>query len=311
METLTRRRHWTATLFVGAALLGGCGDPLVDRRYLGEPLLTVRGNVTGSSDALPLADPLLRISVWWSPEGLALTDHSKLLEQPSIATQSTVPFSFTLNVFDIPTSAYFSQVSDGVRYAVGSLMGYYDGNGNAHRDENEPFLGSTRRLLWYAPQAVPADQSPIGRALASGYAQTSTSFACPPSVGGSFPPPPPAPSGADCSQKLGAACTQDTDCAPGICIRDFVAPWPQGGCVLPDPLPAGCGPQGAMRVTAQATMDPRRDLTYWVKACASSEDCGRSFPYQCDVSLGACLPTGVVTISLSDSLPAPRWCRKP
>jgi len=311
MATLIARSFGYASGLGVAALLLGCGDALVDRQFQGDPLITVRGNVMGSSDALPLENPLLRLSVWWSPLGLTLSDYSQLVEQPSITTQSSVPFSFTLNVFDTPAQAHFTQLPDGTRYAVGSLMGYYDSNGNARRDDSEPFLGSTRRLLLYAQQPLSVPQSPLGRALSPGYYLTSNSFVCPPSAGGPAMMPPMPQPGADCSQKLSAACTQDADCAPGICVREFVSPWPQGGCVLPDPLPAGCGTQGAVRVVAPATGALRRDQTYWVKACASSNDCGRSFPYQCDASLGACLPTQIVNIDLSDSLPAPRWCRQP
>ncbi len=309
MATLTSPLRARAAALCLAGILPGCGDPLVDRLFQGDPLISVRGNVSGASDVLPLEKPLVRISAWWSPVGLQVSDYSQLVEQPSITTQSTVPFSFTLNVFDTPT--LFTQLPDGTRYAVGSLLGYYDQNENGHRDPGEPLLGNTRRVLLYAPQPLAISQSPLGRALKPGYYLTSNSFACPPSAGGPPPMPPPQPPGADCSQNLSQACTQNADCAPGICVRDFVSPWPQGGCVLPDPLPAGCSSRGAARVTSPSMSDPRRDMTYWVKACTSNEDCGRSFPYQCDASLAACLPTQIVTVSLSDSLPVPRWCRQP
>lgn len=292
----------------GLVLLG-CGDPLVDRQFRGDPLITIRGNVMGSSDALPLDRPLLRLSVWWSPVGLSIRSHSELVEQPSISTQSTVPFSFTLNVFDQPAQGHWTAQPDGSRYAIGTLMGYYDQNDNGRRDNDEAFLANTRRLLLYAPQPLAISQSPLGRALDPGYYLTSNSFVCPPSAEGPPPSPPPMKSGQDCSLRVGQACTQDTDCAPGICIRDFVSPWPQGGCVLPDPLPAACSSQGVVRVVSADANEMRRSPSFWVKACARSDDCGRAFPYQCDASLGACLPTQVVTATLSDSLPSPRWCR--
>lgn len=314
MATLAACSWSRASGLVCATWLLGCGDALVDRTFFGEPLITVRGNVGGSSDALPLENPLLRVSVWWSPLGPSVTDYSQLIEQPSITTQSAVPFSFTLNVFDRPAAGHWTVLPDGTRYALGTMLGFYDENGNGRRDEPERLLGSTRRLLLYTEQPLNLHQSPVGLALQPGYYLTSNSFACPPTSDGMStqpPPPPPMQPGQDCSQGLSQACTQDSDCSPGICVRDFVAPWPQGGCVLPDPLPEGCSPQGAVRVvspaSANATM--RRDVAYWVKACASSADCGRSFPYQCDASLGACLPTQVVVVTLSDSLPAPRWCR--
>ena len=151
MATLIARSFGYASGLGVAALLLGCGDALVDRQFQGDPLITVRGNVMGSSDALPLENPLLRLSVWWSPLGLTLSDYSQLVEQPSITTQSSVPFSFTLNVFDTPAQAHFTQLPDGTRYAVGSLMGYYDSNG----------LAAVERVQDHVP--VPGDFLPRQR----------------------------------------------------------------------------------------------------------------------------------------------------
>lgn len=294
-------------------LCAGCGDGLVDRAYQGEPLLTVRGNVKGTSDILPLENPSLRISVFWSPRGPGIASPSELVEQPSISAQSNVPFSFTLKIFDTPQAQHYTRTLDGTRFAIGMPLGYYDGNGNGSRDSSEPVLASAHALLLYVPQALSASQSPGGQALTPGYYQATNGLACPPDAGEPARPPDPIVPGNDCSAALGQACSSNSDCGPGVCVREHIEPWPQGGCVLPDPLPAGCGSTGVTRVSWTPPVEPgqpaRPTVSYWVRRCSPDRSCGRSFPYQCDTAYGACLPTLLVNMNISDSLTTPRFCR--
>ncbi|HNN92115.1 MAG TPA: hypothetical protein PKI03_07605 [Pseudomonadota bacterium] len=308
MATLIRKG-----LLFAACALAACGDGLADRDYQGEPLLTVRGNVKGASDILPLEEPLLRLSAFWSPRGPRVKSVAELIEQPSITAQSSVPFSFTLKVFDTPQAQHYTNLPGGSRFALGTLLGYYDRNRNLRRDSDEPILANAHSILLYLPQTLSENLSPGGKALAAGYYQAASALACPPEPGGVPLPPDPVIAGSDCSAALGQACSSNSDCGRGVCIRELLAPWPGGGCVLPDPLPAGCGSTGITRITwaaeAEAGKPASPPVTYWVKRCSTDRDCGRSFPYQCDVAYGACLPTGLVLMNLSDSLPAPQFCR--
>lgn len=304
-----------AALFVAwfSSLSAGCGDGLADRAYQGEPLLTVRGNVKGASDILPLDKPRLRLSVFWSPRGPRPGSFSDLIEQPSISAQSNVPFSFTLKIFDTPQAQHYTTKLDGTRFAIGTPLGYYDSNENGVHDSSEPILSSARSVLLYVPELLSAGQAPGGQPLTPGYYQATSGLACPPEPGEPPRPPEPQVPGADCSARMGAACSSNSDCGPGVCIRELIEPWPQGGCVLPDPLPAGCGSQGLVRISWTPAVEPgampRPTLTYWVKRCSQSSPCGRSFPYQCDIAYDACLPTLLVNMDISDSLTTPRFCR--
>lgn len=291
----------------------GCGDGLIDSSFHGQPLLSLRGNVKGAADTLPLEQPLLRVSVFWSPRGARFSGFNDLVEQPAISTQSFVPFSFTLTVFDIPEAQHYSLQPDGSRFAIGTPLGYYDKNGNGRRDSSEPFLASGKNVLLYAPQLIPGGLSPLGQPVAAGYYQPYAALPCPPLPGSPPRPPDPQVTGNDCSAGVSQACSSNSDCGLGVCIRELLMPWPKGGCVLPDPLPAGCGSQGLSRITwsppAERGQLAPPPVTYWVKRCAQDSDCGRSFPYQCDIAYGACLPTLLMTLDLSDSPPAPQFCR--
>lgn len=288
--------------------LPACGDGLADAQYRGTPLITLRGNVQGASESLDPDNPLIRLSVWWSPQGPRSFEVGQLIEQSSIATESTVPFSFTLNVFDAPGVQHQVVQSDGSRYAIGALHAYRDTDGNGRHDSGELFAGSSpARVLIYAPKELSAAASPTGQRLQGGYSLVSTPIDCPPAPGvPRMPQPAPPTVGTDCTRQLGQPCTADSDCSPGVCVRDFMAPWPGGGCALPDPLPAGCAAVGAQHV-AGGTRDGF--ASYWLKGCATHSDCGRSFPYQCDASVGACLPTQIMVVELADPPPSKPWCR--
>jgi len=295
---------WRGGLLLGALLGGGCGDPLVDEQYQGQVLFTLRGNVMGASDEVGPAGTV-RIAVFWSPQGSRTLGTAGLVEQPSASDQATLPFSFTLNLFDPPPAAQIYTPPDGDPYAIAQLLGYPDRNGNRLRDPDEPIVAASEsRALLYAPTELPANRSPTGLLIPAGYHLIFSSIPCGPRPL-PMPAPPPGPA---CPVMLGQPCMSDIQCAPGICLHDFLLPWPQGGCALNDPPPTGCGPPSAVRVSQPGPMT-MPSPTYWLKACTTDADCGRDFPYQCDLALGACAPTRIFLMQLGDPPMVAPWCR--
>lgn len=293
---------WRGAGALAVVLAGGCGDALVDSAYRGTVLFSFTGNVMGATDAVSAGEPI-RIAVFWSPQGPRTMGTEGLVEQPSASQQAVLPFSFTLNLFDTPPAAQIFTPQDGGPYAIAQLLGYPDRNHSGRRDGDEPIVAaSSSRALLYAPSALAADRSPTGQAIPAGYHLIVASIPCGPRP----PTPPPTPSGASCPVSLGQSCSADAQCAPGVCIRDFLAPWPLGGCALADPPPMGCGPPSAVRV---AQPGPMPTTTYWLKACTTDADCERPFPYQCDLALGACVPTHSLLMQIGDPPMIAPWCR--
>ena len=297
---------WRLFMLLGAVLAAGCGDPLVDDGYRGPVLFTLRGNVTGSSDVLALNTPV-RIAVFWSPRGPKTMATEGLVEQPSASQQAELPFSFTLNLFDAAPSDLFYQPTDGrPAYAIAQLLGYPDLNGNGRHDDDEPFVAaSADRAVIYASSALAANQSPTGQPIPAGYHLIYSSIPCGP-LPKPMPPPPP---GMTCTVPLGSQCSSDAQCAPGVCLKNFLSPWPQGGCGMNDPPPPGCGPPQAIRISPAGTRPMMSGTNYWLQSCTTDADCGRDFPYQCDLSLGACTPTRILVMQVGDPPMVAPWCR--
>lgn len=290
----------------GVGLLGAaCGDALVDERYQGTPRVVLRGSVEGRSEIVTGEQPEVNVALFWISDANAR--EARLLEQEGTSRGVEYSRPFTLKVFDEPGEAHFLRWPFEARVAVARLGAYRDENGNGRRDETEPLLGGSEpRLVLRAPQALSAAESPTGGAVEAGWYVVSAPLECPPPPGSPPPPeaPPPVPEG-ECGVPLGAPCTMDAQCGPGVCLRDFVGPWPGGACAIPEPPPSGCRQRGSVLL---------RDIEYperafWINACERSADCGRGFPYQCDLQLRGCRATGEVPVQLSDSAPSRVICR--
>lgn len=295
----------TRAWLVGALMLGapGCGDPLIDEQYAGTPRFRVRGSVTGASESVDVDNPELTISLFWVTGGAAPGERNVLTEQPGTALRAEFYRSFELLLFDEPGDSILLRTPSGARYGVARLGAYRDENGNGHRDETEALLGTSNgRLLLRAPQDLTARESPTGARLPAGWYVTSAPLECP---GLSLPARPVADG--ECGVPLGVGCRGDEECGGGVCVRDFLGPWPGGTCAIPEPPPDGCRQRGSALMTDP--QDPAKG--YWLKSCEVSSDCGRAAPYQCDQALKACRPSADMPVELSDREPPRSFCKAP
>jgi hypothetical protein len=290
-------------VLAGAAL--ACGETLVDERYSGTPLFTVRGRVVAPSDYVDEEDAEVFLSLLWSPGGAARGD--RLVAQPGAMHRTAFFRSFEMRLFDEPGREHLHTTPSGARYAIGRLGAFRDANGNGRKDDSEPFEGYSQFALLRAPEALSAMNSPTGAPLSAGWHIVSTPLACP-SSGGSRPPPGPVEPVADgeCGVPLGAGCKRDSDCAGGVCVLNFVGEWPGGSCLIPEPPPDGCRQRGSVLMRAPAP----ETRAYWLKGCAVSEDCGRLHPYQCDQAIRACKASGEIIVDVNGREPQRTFCRE-
>jgi hypothetical protein len=305
----SRPRWWLAAGLVGLGL--GCGDPLVDEAYAGTPRFRVQGSVTGTSGSVDVDHPELSVALFWVAGGETPGAQNVLREQPGTALRAEFYRSFELKLFDEPDAQSLLTAPTGARYGVARLGAYRDENGNGRRDETEPLLGmSNGRLLLRAPRELSAKESPTGARLAAGWYVASAPLECPAFL--SPPTPPggpgstPVPTG-ECGVPLGVTCRGDAECGAGVCVREFLGPWPGGACAIMEPPPNGCRQRGSVLLTAP--QDATRG--YWLKSCETTADCGRAAPFQCDQQLRVCRPSADFPVELSDKAPPRSFCKPP
>ncbi len=289
MAILSRRRAVLAL----AAALSACGQPLVDSSYTGVPLYTLQGQIFGSSSHVDLANPHVRIAIFWSADGPGESGYDSLLEQTETGAEIVVPGNFELNIFEPPREEDYVQFSG--KYALGRLLAYADANGNGKRDADEPILADSGRVLLYAKTEVAASESPSVAPIPAGFHLASLPLSC-----GNMPAAPAAGS-TDCGVPFGNECRGNGDCGTtgGVCLESFGQPWPHGACALPSPPPTQCFPDDAVLVGGPG------GTAYFIRSCANDSDCNREYPYICDLQNAACMPTALLSLQVSDDNPTP------
>ncbi len=307
MALVTRGSLVAALLRRGlAGVLGcmalSCGDALVDGTYAGTPRFRLQGSVVGTSESVDVDNPELSVGVFWVADGERPGEQNVLVEQPGTALRAEFYRSFELKLFDEPDAQSLLTATGGAKYGVARLGAYRDANENGRRDESERLLGiSNGRLLLRAPQALSARESPTGAPLAAGWYVASAPLECPglsgpqPPAGGSGSSPDPVADG-DCGVPLGATCRADADCGAGVCLHEFLGPWPGGACAIAEPPPNGCRQRGSA-----LQRDPQdASKGFWLKSCVEMADCGRVAPYQCDQQMRVCRPSSAFPVDLTD-----------
>lgn len=283
-----------------------CGDALVDSAYSGTPLFTVLGSVSGTSEYVNAEHPDVSIALFWSLQGQQPgPGEDTVVEQPGTSLRAEYYRAFALRLFDEPEGGNLFTRPSGARYGVAYLGAYRDVNGNGARDASEPLIGATNgRLLLRAPEALSARDSPTGAPLPAGWHVVSTPLACPWTREGSGSGP---VADGDCGVPLGVTCMSDAECGAGVCIREFLGPWPGGACAIPEPPRNGCRQRGS--VLLKAPDDSTK--AFWLKGCAVSADCGRIAPYQCDQQLRVCRPSVQMPVEVNDRGPPRSFCEPP
>jgi len=147
--------------FVAAASFAvvGCGDPLVDASYRGEPVAEFHGEVSWGGDGTAPDAGLVRAALFFAPDLQSVDPAAWTEARGASAPVQGIPSAFNLDIFAYPTAEL--DVRDaGAAYAVGRLLAYTDANSNGHYDPGEPLLGIEPPAAWlYAPEAVDAARS--------------------------------------------------------------------------------------------------------------------------------------------------------
>jgi hypothetical protein len=267
-------RHNALAAACGLALSTGCGDPLIEQGFRGEPMLTFEGQIGTSLGGSTSGDGL-RAALFWSPAGDTELS-GELVEQPALSVAVAFPGTFEINVFEPPPAVAWRAPRSPWRVALVLLSQDADGNGRFSLDELRG--GARNQAVLWAERALAAAESPTGSALAAGYHAVRLPMPC-----GIVPAP---TDGADCGVPLGAACEADADCgAAGVCLtRDLQTFWPGGYCVQPA-VSGGCTPDtGILRRTSVGEIE----ASYWHRGCESPAECRVDAGYRCVED--ACFP---------------------
>lgn len=282
-----------------------CGDPLVDAAFPGASRLTVRGNVTGNARELDdrrppgETDSRARVALFWNPAGTELTQLDQLVEARGTNVLAAVPFSYQLEIYDLPGEGAFVERGLPGNYAIGIVAAYSDRNDDGIRQADEPFVGlAGGAAIVYAAEDLDATETPTGRPLGQGFHHVSLPMACAkiPNI----------PRGTEeCGVPVGEKCRHDSDCGEnGFCVLQYRDPYPSGACTVKAPHGRRtCEPAGTVQYS-----EPSSDYNIWMPACETDADCTRGYPYVCDHNTGACLPTGPMNVEVSDEPNVRRFC---
>lgn len=238
-------------------MLPGCSGELLGADYRGTPLFSFEGSVADYRlDTTPIE--ALRASIFWSKTGKTSTIASALVEQPNVTLSITFPATMRFRVFEPPASAPMAGAD--WPFAIGMILIYEDVNGNDRYDHGELRGGAFDQIVTYAEAGLSLAQSPVGRAIPTGYALTPVSLPC--ARGMRLPP-----GRNNCGVTLGANCHRDEDCGPnGICLMGVpTGPVPAGYCSMLV-RSQGCAP-------TDGQSDDGRHPSFWLKRCYTDSDC--------------------------------------
>lgn len=122
--------RWLAGVWLASVI--GCGDPLVDGRYEGEPLFTLSGQV----EALlaPKTTAPTRIGVLWV--NFARNGDIALFQEAQ-AESGAPPFGFRLQLFAPPTQESLNVFGENAVVGMGFISAFEDVNNDGLYDEDE------------------------------------------------------------------------------------------------------------------------------------------------------------------------------
>lgn len=128
-------------------VLAGCGDPLVDARYQGEPLLEVSGSVLSdfTPEELALTDGPLAVTLDW-----AELDEAETPPKVAVAITTNFPARYTLRIYEPPPkNAYFDAPwSDGAKVAIATPILFMDEDRDGVWDaDSEQVVGGAHDIV--------------------------------------------------------------------------------------------------------------------------------------------------------------------
>jgi len=127
-----------------AAVLVGCGDPLVGADYLGEPLAVVDGQVILEDDRGDIDWSKLHVSLFWS--GGSSVDRRS---EQQVVVETQFPALYTITVYTPPPERVLHPVGDGsASVALGMPLLYLD------EDADQRWDPATERVLGGALDAI-------------------------------------------------------------------------------------------------------------------------------------------------------------
>ena len=161
-----------------ASLAIGCGDPIVDGSYRGDPILLVEGQMQ-STTTLPeeLRNERFLVSIFWL-QSLQSAEPT-VIEQPGVTTELRFPTSVQLRVFRAPQEQHY--LADASDVALGVILVYVDSDrdGRYHPSGREPIVGgSLQKGLAFARIPTAGQSSPTGETLPAGFSLTDAASDC-------------------------------------------------------------------------------------------------------------------------------------
>lgn len=138
-------------LVVVSFLSVGCGTPLTNEAYRGEPLFKVEGQL-GSASSTKETPQNVRASIFWS-SAFEVESVQDLVEQSSTSAEVRFPSTFELRFFRRPEIEHALKDTQGV--SIGVMLLYED------RDQNKLFNGDDRLLGGTTSKGIVFSKGPL------------------------------------------------------------------------------------------------------------------------------------------------------
>jgi hypothetical protein len=248
-----------------AIVVVGCGDPVMEKDFRGDPLFSFEGSVVTYIDDRH-SDHTLRVSPFWNPDGVKKVLKENLREQSSASVTVSFPAKFEINIFRPPKPE--DLVKGEPKYGMALMVVYKDFNDDGHYSahDSDEFFGSARdHVLFYAPQTIDPAISPIGIALPQGFSLLRMPMRC---KGHSFSHR----STARELPLLGHPCSQSKECGPGgYCLN------PRQDCSFINGYCSSLQPASFDKNTA---VPVDLQIAFWLRRCVDASDCQRD-GYRC------------------------------
>ncbi len=159
------------TAVIACCLLVGCGEPLATGDYLGEPLLSLEGNIyLAESDGLVPSN--LSVALFWTDDLTAqwLDDSAAQVTEQNAVTTSTFPARYHLTLFEPPSPEVLREIPDADgQLATAVILVYSDLNldGRLNLSEEPVVGGSLEYIVAFSPN--PTDSELLGGTAEAGY----------------------------------------------------------------------------------------------------------------------------------------------
>jgi len=256
----------TLPIVIAALIHCGCGDPVRDAAYAGQPIALLEGVIDqGSGSASPVPFKT-RIALFWMTE----TGWIQSAHPAQVVVDGS---GWRIPIYGPPPLG-----ARAAGYALGRVLPFRDGDEDGRRGPDEPFHArSQEATIYWSETGLDPSTAPVTHPLPPGFHR----------IGGAVPCDGPWPVGdMDCGDEFGAICERSCE-GDAICGAPDITGGIDRHCLFEADA---CAPRGGRLVPFET---PLRPVSLWVPGCDSDADCEAGLI--CSAASGICINANLIS----------------